>query len=273
MSTAFKKPVRAFVILTYLLFWILFSITGALVFSGAPEIYQTVMKNVCAWSSTFVLLLFFRRFKPNTSLAAFLKRQFPEAAFSDFFLPMLLQISIAVLAAAAVIMVNQISIGSIEFISAASIPSLLLINITSGPMGEELGWRAYALVELNKKHNLLFSSIITGVIWGLWHFPLWLVSGFSGLNLIYYVCSFMIGITSFSVFISFFYIRKKNILIAVWIHFLFNILMQIVVFNTDSFILFMFFVSILYLLVSLIIVLRHRSTFFADIPNKGIPGK
>lgn len=268
MSTAFKKPVRAFIILSYLVFWILFSITGILVVSGAPQIYQVVMKNVCAWSSTFVLLLFFKRFKTHTSLTAFLKRQFPKVAFSDFFIPMVLQIIIAVLAVVTVFIVNQDSENSIEFVSAASIPSLLLINITSGPMGEEIGWRGYALVELEKKFNLLISSILTGVLWGLWHFPLWLVSGFSGINLLFYICSFMVAIISFSVFISFFYYRKRNILIAVWIHFLFNILMQLVIFDNRNFILLIFFAGLLYFLVSLIIVIKHRSAFFADIPLK-----
>jgi membrane protease YdiL (CAAX protease family) len=37
--------------------------------------------------------------------------------------------------------------------------------------GEELGWRGYLLKALQDK-KLLPASLIIGVVWGLWHFPL-----------------------------------------------------------------------------------------------------
>ena len=40
--------------------------------------------------------------------------------------------------------------------------------------GEELGWRAYMLREL-KAQKFLSVSLITGIVWGLWHFPLILI--------------------------------------------------------------------------------------------------
>jgi membrane protease YdiL (CAAX protease family) len=42
-------------------------------------------------------------------------------------------------------------------------------------MWEELGWRGYALPELQKKHNALISSLIVGIFWSLWHWPHFLV--------------------------------------------------------------------------------------------------
>jgi membrane protease YdiL (CAAX protease family) len=37
--------------------------------------------------------------------------------------------------------------------------------------GEELGWRGYLLRELKDK-KFLHVSFVTGIVWGLWHFPL-----------------------------------------------------------------------------------------------------
>ena len=44
------------------------------------------------------------------------------------------------------------------------------INALFG-LGEELGWRGYLLKALQDK-KLLPASLITGAVWGLWHFPL-----------------------------------------------------------------------------------------------------
>ena len=47
------------------------------------------------------------------------------------------------------------------------------INAVAG-FGEELGWRGYLLKSLNHK-KFLPVSLIIGIVWGLWHFPLILI--------------------------------------------------------------------------------------------------
>lgn len=46
-----------------------------------------------------------------------------------------------------------------------------------GPLPEELGWRGYALDGLQARYNALVSSLILGVIWALWHLPLFFMKG------------------------------------------------------------------------------------------------
>jgi hypothetical protein len=50
------------------------------------------------------------------------------------------------------------------------LPLFLQAFVASG-MGEEFGWRGYALPRLQVKWNALVSSIILGIIWTAWHIP------------------------------------------------------------------------------------------------------
>jgi len=56
------------------------------------------------------------------------------------------------------------------------VPMILFLTIAAG-MGEEFGWRGFALPRLQARHNALVSSLIIGVCWSSWHIPLFLTKG------------------------------------------------------------------------------------------------
>ena len=70
-----------------------------------------------------------------------------------------------------------------------------LYLFVGGPLAEEPGWRGFALPRLLKNHSALFSTLVIGVIWALWHLPLFAVpgtgsgSGLAGLKLSGSSCS------------------------------------------------------------------------------------
>lgn len=55
------------------------------------------------------------------------------------------------------------------------IPSILFASLI--PFIEELGWRGYVLDRLQEEQSALVSSLILGVVWSLWHLPLFFVEG------------------------------------------------------------------------------------------------
>ncbi len=47
---------------------------------------------------------------------------------------------------------------------------MLGISLVSGPLNEEFGWRGYSLDKLLVRVGFVGSTVILGLIWGIWHF-------------------------------------------------------------------------------------------------------
>ncbi len=53
----------------------------------------------------------------------------------------------------------------------------IVATVIGGQIGEELGWRGYALPRLARPMGLGAASIVLGVIWATWHIPLFYILG------------------------------------------------------------------------------------------------
>ena len=79
--------------------------------------------------------------------------------------------------------------------------------------GEELGWRGYALPRLGKYLGLGGGSIVLGILWALWHLPLFFMpgSGSDGHSFPIY----LLHVTSLSVVMAWLYWRTDGSLLLV----------------------------------------------------------
>ncbi|MCZ2857454.1 CPBP family intramembrane glutamic endopeptidase [Blastococcus sp. VKM Ac-2987] len=59
----------------------------------------------------------------------------------------------------------------------AAFPAALAFSIVLGGGQEEPGWRGYAQPALQGRFSALSSSLIVGVLWAVWHLPLFAVPG------------------------------------------------------------------------------------------------
>jgi membrane protease YdiL (CAAX protease family) len=115
-----------------------------------------------------------------------------------------------------------------ELSAAPSIPwgqmALLLpvILVVGGPLGEEIGWRGYALPELLTKQGPIAASVIVAGIWMLWHLPLFWVPGATqeGSSIIV----FLALVLALSILTTWIYLEtNRSLLAAVMFHFSINV--------------------------------------------------
>ena len=66
------------------------------------------------------------------------------------------------------------------------------------PLGEEIGWRGYALPRLIARHGSLRATWYLGALWGLWHLPMFLAVGMTPLALALAVPFFLAGNVMFT---------------------------------------------------------------------------
>jgi len=96
-----------------------------------------------------------------------------------------------------------------------------------GPFFEELGWRGYALDQLQARWNALVASVILGTIWALWHLPLFFFK--DTLHYVQGVWSpwfwlFMVGIIPAAVIYTWIFNNtQRSTLAAIFFHFMSNV--------------------------------------------------
>jgi membrane protease YdiL (CAAX protease family) len=81
--------------------------------------------------------------------------------------------------------------------------------------GEELGWRGYALPRLAALMGLGGASVLLGVIWALWHLPLFIMEGTGSTGQSFPL--YLLHVTALSVAISWLYWKTKGSLLLVMI--------------------------------------------------------
>jgi hypothetical protein len=57
------------------------------------------------------------------------------------------------------------------------IPVFLYVLVLGGPLGEELGWRGFALSRLERRLRPTTAVLLLGLIWAVWHLPLFVIEG------------------------------------------------------------------------------------------------
>lgn len=89
----------------------------------------------------------------------------------------------------------------------------------AGPVGEEPGWRGFALPRLQERFGPVRATLLLGLLWALWHLPLFLVPRWGGSPLWVY-CLLVTGL-AFVMSLGF-DLSGGSVLVAMVLHAMFN---------------------------------------------------
>ena len=136
---------------------------------------------------------------------------------------------IVFLGSACQILINNLLGGSFDFsLFLKQLPSFLPLIII-GPLSEELGWRGYAQMRLQTRWNPVIAGLVVGMVWALWHLPLFLMVGTSQHELNMPFMGFFFGLTAHSVIYAWLqYHTDNSIWTAIFFHWIFTYAMQVV---------------------------------------------
>jgi uncharacterized protein len=135
---------------------------------------------------------------------------------------------VVLVGAAGQILITSLLGNSFKFGLYISQLSSLIPLIVLGPLSEEFGWRGYLLNKLQQRWNALTSSIVVGIVWGLWHLPLFYMVGTSQHELRLPFIGFLVGVIAVSVAMTWVNNNTKgSIWAAIFFHWLYTYTVQV----------------------------------------------
>ena len=97
----------------------------------------------------------------------------------------------------------------------------------STALGEEIGWRGFLVPELAKKMGYTGVSLTTGLIWGLWHYPLLVFGSYNnGTPAWYGLICFTVSITAVSFIFTWYRMKSGSLWTGVLLHASHNLFIQ-----------------------------------------------
>jgi membrane protease YdiL (CAAX protease family) len=174
---------------------------------------------ITVWSPTFIALAIATLFGGLSGVQTLLRRLFrlPSSAWSWYIAAIVLP-SLSVLVAT--LLARSLHQGAPLIAREALLPAMV-IQLGTGAIGEELGWRGFLLPLLQRKASPVTSALIMSVLWSLWHSPSFF---FPGLPQVFISpLAFLAMVTAFGVFLSLIFNKTRgHVFGTVLAHFVLN---------------------------------------------------
>lgn len=120
-----------------------------------------------------------------------------------------------------------LSLFSSKFIPSIFSSNSVMMLVIGGILGglvagicEEIGWTGFATPKLREKYTIITSGLILGVVWGIWHFPLFMHKDPAGQIplIILLIVSLLTHLPAFRILMTWIYDRTRSLLISIIMH-------------------------------------------------------
>ena len=103
-----------------------------------------------------------------------------------------------------------------------------VLILFAAPIFEELGWRGYGVDSIRANFNILTTTLVFSLLWGLWHLPLFFINGYYHHELwntsVLYVINFFVSVVPASILMNWIYFsNRRNIIAAILFHCIINL--------------------------------------------------
>lgn len=119
--------------------------------------------------------------------------------------------------------IGTLSPTSITIIAIILLGTVEVIRASATTLGEEIGWRGFFIYELRKVLSFTGVSVVSGVIWAAWHWPLLV---YYSSNVLLEFITFFIVIISMSFIMAYYTFKSKSLWPAVLFHAVSNVYIQ-----------------------------------------------
>jgi membrane protease YdiL (CAAX protease family) len=174
---------------------------------------------ITVWSPTAIALAL--SFRPNDAggICTLLRLVFRRPAGNKLWY--LISILVPIASVVVAILIARYLHSGAPFIPLAALPLTLALQIFTGAMGEELGWRGFLLSRLENKVSPQIAAALMGIAWALWHLPSFFFPGMPQQHMP--PAAFLLMVAAFGVFLALLFNRTRGSLVSTMLaHFCFN---------------------------------------------------
>jgi membrane protease YdiL (CAAX protease family) len=171
-----RHPLTSFFVLAYIFAWLCY-LPPILTSTGLGIIHANVSMRffleLGAWSPTVAALCIQWLTERNFKICR-LYTSWKKALLGSLMALALAMFAIVVLPALALSKASPLALHWSQF-ATVSTWGAYLSNFVTGPINEEPGWRGFALPRMQARFGPLAASLLLGLLWAAWHFPLFVI--------------------------------------------------------------------------------------------------
>lgn len=242
-----KKLVRRYYVLSYFFITMLFSLLLLMlhfIFKSAGD-YAISFTQYSPLLATIFMAIIFREDKYSSNIRARFKND--KTLYKWLIVAMLLPVTMILVSS---YILTLIDISYVKWDISTNIMIISTITILLGCIAEEIGWRGFLQPKLNKKFTPIITSVIIGLLWGVWHVNF--TGGIFGFIL------YTITMIELSIVMTYIYEKTNgNMYLMIIIHFCFNLSSRFILWDRFSKELYLV-QAIVFGVVSLLIIILDR---------------